>query len=1050
MTKLSILSTLEQRQFDSPPKFSTDNRPLHFSLTKHDLMLIEKIRLPTNKVGFLLQLGYFKANGKFFTVEQFRPKDAEYVARMLSISNDNINLISYKNKTPTDHRKQILALLGWQPFNDIQQQKIVDHLQWLTQKQLSPKHAFLAIIDFCWQNKIELPSSHVLSTLITDSYNNFEQELINILTNKLTQHHREKLDEWVGKTNKKSMQRPLITLIKQVNQSLRPLDIQENVEAFKIFRDSFYEFLPIIKELNLSDQATEYFATWVQKSTAFQLNQFTNKNKLYLHLLSYIKHNFYYRHDVLIDILLKSAGAAISAADKKLQQIEKENRAERNKAIKKLSRTNKDSRELIEKITDIITSPVLSESGKLSKIEEYLNHYHTDHDTVEKQRIILLERSLNETGNNQEYFNALEALSFKLQRRVSPIVKVLEINAKTSSPHLVDAILHFKLSDGEITNTSFITEENSPSKSIESTSSNAPQTASHRKSHKPPLDFLNTNEKEEVYTADGKLRISLYKMLLFNHIKEDVKSGHLNFLYSYRYKAIHEYLIDEPSWNLNREALLINSGLNDFNDFNAIISNLKIQLDNKYQTVNERFLNGENNHLTIDKDGRAKIATPKTDSDETKYVSSLLSQSGFVPILQVLLDINNITQFTDSFKHFSIKHKKMNPEPKMIFAGVIGKGCNIGINRIASISVGISEDILKNTVNWLFSLKNIQSANTKIIRFINKLFLANAFRHDLSQLHTSSDGRKVNVAVDSLLASYSFKYFGKEKGVSIYTFLDERQILFYSTVISSSEREAAYVIDGLLQNEVIKSTIHSTDTHGFTETIFAASHFIGTAFAPRIKSIGDQNIYAFSAKKTYEKLGYQILPSRIINLKLIEENWDDILRFIATFKLKHTSASQLFKRLSSYSKNNPLYKALKEFGRIIKSIFILTYFDDVNLRQRIQKQLNKVELSNKFSKAVFFSNNQEFKQGTKEEQEISAACKVLIQNIIVLWNYLYLSQLLVNNSNIEERNNMIALIKMGSLITWQHINLQGEYDFIKHAANDNLFNIEQILALKAA
>ena len=107
-------------------------------------------------------------------------------------------------------------------------------------------------------------------------------------------------------------------------------------------------------------------------------------------------------------------------------------------------------------------------------------------------------------------------------------------------------------------------------------------------------------------------------------------------------------------------------------------------------------------------------------------------------------------------------------------------------------------------------------------------------------------------------------------------------------------------------------------------------------------------------------------------------------------------------------------------------------------------------LSNRFSKAVLFANNQEFKEGTKEEQEISTACKLLIQNIIILWNYLYLSQLLANNANTEERINMIKSMKRGSLIAWKHINLQGEYDFTKHAANNNFFNIEQILALKAA
>lgn len=169
---------------------------------------------------------------------------------------------------------------------------------------------------------------------------------------------------------------------------------------------------------------------------------------------------------------------------------------------------------------------------------------------------------------------------------------------------------------------------------------------------------------------------------------------------------------------------------------------------------------------------------------------------------------------------------------------------------------------------------------------------------------------------------------------------------------------------------------------------------------------------------------------------------------MATIKLKHTPASQLFKRLSSYAKDHPLYQALKEFGRIIKSIFILTYFDDVELRQRIEKQLNKVELSNRFSKAVFFANNSEFKSGTKEEQEISAVCKVLIQNAIVLWNYLYLSQLLANNGDPGERKHMLDSIKQGSIITWHHINLHGEYDFTKHIANDSRFDMDRIYALK--
>lgn len=105
----------------------------------------------------------------------------------------------------------------------------------------------------------------------------------------------------------------------------------------------------------------------------------------------------------------------------------------------------------------------------------------------------------------------------------------------------------------------------------------------------------------------------------------------------------------------------------------------------------------------------------------------------------------------------------------------------------------------------------------------------------------------------------------------------KRQALFHSLIMSTTE-EAAYVIDGLNNNDVAKIDIHSTDTHGYTELIFAATHFLGISFAPRLKNIGKQSIYAFSSRKTYEKLGYKILPSRTINQKLIEKHWDDILR----------------------------------------------------------------------------------------------------------------------------------------------------------------------------
>ncbi len=56
------------------------------------------------------------------------------------------------------------------------------------------------------------------------------------------------------------------------------------------------------------------------------------------------------------------------------------------------------------------------------------------------------------------------------------------------------------------------------------------------------------------------------------------------------------------------------------------------------------------------------------------------------------------------------------------------------------------------------------------------------------------------------------------------SFIDMRDLMWHSTVISSAEREAAYVIDGLMHNDVVKSDVHSTDTHGYSEIIFGSSY----------------------------------------------------------------------------------------------------------------------------------------------------------------------------------------------------------------------------------
>lgn len=298
--------------------------------------------------------------------------------------------------------------------------------------------------------------------------------------------------------------------------------------------------------------------------------------------------------------------------------------------------------------------------------------------------------------------------------------------------------------------------------------------------------------------------------------------------------------------------------------------------------------------------------------------------------------------------------------------------------------------------------------------------------------------------------NYSFKYFGNGKGASVYRFIDERGILFYATVFSSAERDAMYVIDGLLHNNTIASNVHSTDTHGYTEMVFAVSHLIGVTFAPRIKDLASQNLVSFARiKLELEHKGYPIKPSWYVNESRIRRNWDNILRLVATIKMREHRASTIIKRFGEYSTQHPLQEALKEFGRIIKSIFILKYIDDMEWRQAIEKQLNKGELANKFSAAISFAD-QNLLQSLKEDQEIAVMCKTIIQNIIILWNYLELTKIFMR-SEPDERIQLLERITSASILTWQHVNLHGTYDFSNLlSTNIQDYTLEDMINFKAA
>ena len=716
----------------------------------------------------------------------------------------------------------------------------------------------------------------------------------------------------------------------------------------------------------------------------------------YLYLIAFIAYQTFKLNDMLIDTLLQTVKNATNSAERRQKEAYFEERVKRSESFNTFKQN---IFETLSAIRHIVDDNQLNDNQKVPLISQAL-----ETETVKFETLISSEKK---SQYGQDYFEALEEQSLKLQRRVSDIVRQIQFDKNSSNPALFKALEHYQTHDANI-------DKNAPT------------------------DFLKPEERTALISADGKFRPSLYKVLLFVHVAEAIKSGALNLIHSEKYRSLDDYLIPKNEWEKHRTEYLERAKLTEFADCKATLNSFKSLLDKQFQQTNQNFKAGKNPYLSVHKDGTVHVKTPKQEEVECLPLKAFFPARKYIPIIEVLATINQATNFLDEFEHWQPKYQREKPAAKTFFAGIMGYGCDIGHRKLAQISNKINENELGNVVRWYFSLQNVQAANDRILQFTSQLDLPRIYQAKPEKLHTSSDGQKRETEDDSLNANYSFKYFGQNKGSSTVGFIDARNFMWYSTVISSAEREAAYVIDGLMYNNVVKSDIHSTDTHGYSEVIFASSCFLRFEFAPRIKGLHKQNLYAFKPRKHYEEQEFILLPTRCIQENIIENNWDDILRFFATIQLKITSASQLFRRLNSYSKQHSLYQALKEFGKIHKSLFILKYYDDCAFRQSIEAQLNKIESSNKFSKAVSFGNSNEFLQSEKEEQEIAETCRRLIKNAIICWNYLFLSRELAAEKNEERKAKLLEAIENGSVMTWAHFNLHGEFDFSDEKMQDSV------------
>ena len=164
-----------------------------------------------------------------------------------------------------------------------------------------------------------------------------------------------------------------------------------------------------------------------------------------------------------------------------------------------------------------------------------------------------------------------------------------------------------------------------------------------------------------------------------------------------------------------------------------------------------------------------------------------------------------------------------------------------------------------------------------------------------------------------------------------------------------------------------------------------------------------------------------------INTKVILENYDDVLRLAHSIREGKVSGSLIMGKLGSYSRQNRLATALREMGRIEKTIFILDYISNEAIRRRIQRGLNKGEAMNALARALFFGKRGELRERALQDQLQRASALNILINAISVWNTVYLTEA----TKVMKEKGILQdqMIKHISPLGWEHINFLGEYTF---------------------